>query len=52
MPTPRLTLTAGLRLDVPFVPTPPTQNPLALRELGINTALTPSGNRSGLPGWA
>jgi hypothetical protein len=43
-PTPRLTLTAGLRLDVPFLPTPPAQNPVALQELGINTALTPSGN--------
>ncbi len=43
-PTPRLTLTAGLRLDVPFVPTKPTQNQTALSELGINTALTPSGN--------
>lgn len=44
VPTPRLTLTAGLRLDVPFVPTPPTQNQAVLRELRINTALTPSGN--------
>ena len=26
VPTPRLTLTAGLRLDVPFLPTPPSQN--------------------------
>ena len=26
MPTPHLTVTAGLRLDVPFVPTPPTCN--------------------------
>jgi hypothetical protein len=42
--TPRLTLTAGLRLDVPFVPEAPPQNPVALQELGINTALTPSGN--------
>ena len=44
VPTPRLTLTAGLRLDVPYLPAPTTQNPLALRDLGINTALTPSGN--------
>jgi hypothetical protein len=43
-PKPRLTLTAGFRMDVPFVPTAPTQNPAALRDLGINTALTPSGN--------
>jgi hypothetical protein len=42
--TPRLTLTAGLRVDVPFVPEPPPQNQVALDELGINTALTPSGN--------
>jgi hypothetical protein len=42
--TPRLTLTAGLRLDVPFVTEAPPQNPVALQELGINTALTPSGN--------
>ena len=44
LPTPRFTLTAGLRLDVPYVPTAPTQHQTALRELGINTALTPSGN--------
>jgi hypothetical protein len=44
IPAPRLALTAGLRLDVPFLPTPPTQNPLVLQELGVNTALTPSGN--------
>jgi hypothetical protein len=43
-PTPRLTLTAGLRFDVPFLPTPPAQNPLLLSELGINTAITPDGN--------
>jgi hypothetical protein len=42
--TPRLTLTAGLRLDVPYVPTPPARNALAFSELGINTSLTPSGN--------
>jgi hypothetical protein len=44
VPTSRLTLTAGLRLDVPFLPTPPVQNAIALNTLGINTALTPSGN--------
>jgi hypothetical protein len=44
LPTPHLTVTAGLRLDVPFVPQAPVQNPMALRELGINTAITPSGN--------
>jgi Carboxypeptidase regulatory-like domain/TonB dependent receptor len=42
--TPRLTLTAGLRLDVPYVPTPPARRALAASELGINTSLTPSGN--------
>jgi carboxypeptidase family protein len=44
LPTSRLTLTAGVRLDVPFVPTAPAQHQAALNELGINTALTPSGN--------
>ena len=43
VPSPRLTLTAGLRLDVPFVPTLPRQDTSALK-LGVNTALTPSGN--------
>jgi hypothetical protein len=43
-PTPRLTLTAGLRFDVPFLPTPPTQNPLLLTELRIDTGITPDGN--------
>ena len=42
--TPRLTLTAGLRMDAPFVPDAPPQNPVAMQELGINTAHTPSGN--------
>jgi hypothetical protein len=44
LPTPRLTLTAGLRLDVPFVPEEPPRNKAAWDEMGINTALTPSGN--------
>ena len=44
MPTPRLALTAGLRMDVPFLPTAPRQNPEAFQHLEINTALTPSGN--------
>jgi hypothetical protein len=47
-PTPRLTLTAGLRVDFPFIPNAPPQHPTLLSELGINTALTPSGN----PLWA
>jgi hypothetical protein len=44
VPTPHLTVTAGLRFDVPFVPTPPARNATAASELGINTSLTPSGN--------
>jgi Carboxypeptidase regulatory-like domain len=43
-PSSRLTVTTGLRVDVPFVPTPPAQNPALLAGLGINTALTPSGH--------
>ena len=43
-PTARLTLTAGLRLDVPFLPNDPPQNPDLLAGLGINTAVTPSGH--------
>ena len=43
-PGPRLTLTAGLRVDVPFVSPGPGQSQNALRFLGVNTALTPSGN--------
>jgi hypothetical protein len=43
-PTSRLTLTAGLRLDLPYLPRAPTQNTALLSELGINTAVTPSGN--------
>ena len=44
LPTPRLTLTAGLRLDVPYVPTAPATHLSGRRELRINTSLTPSGN--------
>jgi hypothetical protein len=44
VPTARLTLTAGLRLDVPFLPNDPPQNPDLLAGLGINTAVTPSGH--------
>ena len=43
-PTARLLLTAGLRLDVPFLPDDPPQNPDLLAGLGINTAATPSGH--------
>jgi hypothetical protein len=44
VPAARLTLTAGLRLDVPFLPNDPPQNPELLAGLGINTAVTPSGH--------
>ncbi len=43
-PMPRLTVTAGLRFDAPFLPTPPRLNPTLLADLGINTSTTPSGN--------
>lgn len=43
-PTPRLTLTAGVRLDVPYLPTLPPENPDLERQLGISTAVIPSGN--------
>jgi hypothetical protein len=44
VPTDRLTLTAGLRLDVPFLSHDPPQNPDLLVGLGINTAVLPSGH--------
>ena len=44
-PASGLTLTGGLRFDVPYLPTTPGQDPaLASGPLGINTAVTPSGN--------
>ena len=43
-PSPRLALTAGLRLDVPFLSDDPPQNPDLLAGLGINTSVTPSGH--------
>jgi hypothetical protein len=46
---PRLTITAGLRFDVPFLPDAPAQNPDLLSRLHINTARTPSGNLSWSP---
>ncbi len=42
-PTSRLTLTGGLRVDVPFFTTSPVRN-LELLWLGIDNSLTPSGN--------
>ena len=44
IPTRRLTITAGLRFDVPFLRTAPAENPDLLAELGISTARTPGGN--------
>lgn len=43
-PVPRLTLTAGLRFDVAFLPRTPNFNPGLFTDLGANTAVTPSGN--------
>jgi outer membrane receptor protein involved in Fe transport len=44
-PVAGLTLTGGLRFDVPYLPTTPGPNPaLESGPLGINTAVTPSGN--------
>jgi carboxypeptidase family protein len=42
--TPRLTLTGGLRLDVPFFRSAPIRNPALASELGIDNTITPSGN--------
>jgi hypothetical protein len=39
-----LTLTGGLRFDVPYLPTTPGRDPALDSALGINTAVTPSGN--------
>ena len=43
-PRPRFVVTAGLRLDVPYLPRLPVQNLTLLGDLGINTGVTPSGN--------
>ena len=43
-PGPRLTLTGGVRFDVPFLPDQPAKNAGLDSALGINTATTPSGN--------
>ena len=48
-PTSRLTLTGGLRVDVPFFTTSPVQNPQLLSALGIDNSLTPSGNATWSP---
>ena len=47
-PTPRLTITAGARVDVPYVSRDPPRNPELLDSLGIDNTLTPSGH----PLWA
>ncbi len=47
-PTPRLTITAGARVDVPYVSRDPPGNPELLDSLGIDNTLTPSGH----PLWA
>ncbi len=44
IPGPRLTLTAGLRFDVPYLSTRPPENPELLSALGISTAQTPGGH--------
>ncbi|HEX5963424.1 MAG TPA: TonB-dependent receptor, partial [Gemmatimonadales bacterium] len=41
---PRFTVTAGLRFDVPFLPTAPPENPELVSALGISTARTPGGH--------
>jgi hypothetical protein len=43
-PDPRLTLTAGLRVDVPFLSRHPAFNPTLLSRLGIDNTRTPSGH--------
>jgi len=43
-PTSRLTLTAGLRLDVPFLPDPVATNQALATVLGSDTGRLPSGN--------
>lgn len=43
-PDPRLTITAGLRVDVPFLSRRPAFNPTLLSELRIDNTRTPSGH--------
>jgi hypothetical protein len=43
-PTRELTVTAGVRLDLPLLPTAPTLNVELRDSLGINTTRTPSGH--------
>ncbi len=46
-PTARLTLTAGLRMDIPFMPDPAVTN-AALTDAGIDTGVLPDGE----PSWS
>lgn len=41
---PNLSLTAGVRFDVPFLADPPVRNAMLADSLGVSTALTPSGH--------
>jgi hypothetical protein len=41
--TPRLTMTSGVRLDVPFISSAPTHNAALEAALGIDNSVTPSG---------
>ena len=41
--SPRLTMTGGVRLDVPFISSAPTHNPALQAALGIDNSVTPSG---------
>jgi hypothetical protein len=43
-PTPRLTLTGGLRVDVPFLPDRGVTNPAVVARFGFDTGRLPSGN--------
>ncbi len=43
-PTPRFTLTGGLRIDVPFLPDAPATNQGLVTALGFDTGRLPSGN--------
>ncbi len=43
-PTPRLTLTGGVRIDVPFMDSPVENPTLTSSQLAINTGVFPSGN--------
>jgi hypothetical protein len=44
IPSNRLTISAGVRLDVPLIPDNPPRNDSLLAQTGINTSTMPSGN--------